>query len=176
MSIRYKFFGAFSVLIAMACGVAFYGYRAVSNSGSLVVRLYDGPLLGINHARSAHAALNEARLLIQPGRGGQPSTEAATKFKDLLASIADDLKIVRERIEDRDVTVAEERADRLIRDWSEAELQVLEPPAEGLVRVPVTFSITRKADAAVAAIDDLVEIVAAYGFNYRMEAEATVAT
>src|SRR5258707_6554818 len=117
MSIRYKFFGAFSVIIALACGLAFYGNRAVSNSGSLVVRLYDGPLLGINHARSAHAALNEARLLIQPGRGGQPSTEAATKFKDLLASIADDLKIVRERIEDWDVTGAEERADCLICDW-----------------------------------------------------------
>jgi diguanylate cyclase (GGDEF)-like protein len=175
MSIRYKFFGAFSVLIALACGLTFYGNRAVSNSGSLVVRLYDGPLLGINHARSAHAALNEARLLIQPGRGGQSSREAATKFKVLLASIADDLKIVRERIEDRDVTAAEERADRLIRVWSDAELQVLEPPAEGLVRVPVTFSITHKADAAVAAIDDLVEFVAAYGFNYRMEAEATVA-
>jgi diguanylate cyclase (GGDEF)-like protein len=174
MSIRYKFFGAFSVLIVLACGLTFYGNRAVSNSGSLVVRLYDGPLLGINHARSAHAALNEARLLIQPGRGGQASREAATRFKNLLANIADDLKIVRERIEDRDVVAAEERAGRLIRDWSEAELQLLEPPAEGLVRVPVTFSIMRKAEAAVAAIDDLVEIVAAYGFNYRMEAEATV--
>ena len=36
----------------------------------------DGPLMGINHARSAHAALNEARLIQQqnlrrsfPGRG-----------------------------------------------------------------------------------------------------------
>lgn len=175
MSIRYKFFGAFSVLIALAVGIAFYGNRAVSNAGGLVVRLYDGPTLGINHARSAHAALNEARLLVGSGFIGQPSKEAVGRFKYLLTSIADDLKIVRERIEDRDVTAAEERANRLTRDWSEAELAVLEPPTGGLVKVPVAFLIAQKADAAVAAIDDLVEIVAAYGFNFRMEAAATVA-
>src|ERR1700751_4288251 len=120
MSIRYKIFGAFSVLIMLACGLAFYGIRGISDSGGLVVRLYDGPLLGINHARSAHAALNEARLLVQPSLSGSPSKEAVGRFKNLLTSIADDLKIVRERIEDRDVSAAESRANRLVRDWSEA--------------------------------------------------------
>lgn len=174
MSIRYKFFGAFSVLIVLAMGIAFFGTRAVSSAGGLVVRLYDGPTLGINHARSAHAALNEARLVLGPGL--QPSKDAVGRFKYLLTGIADDLKIVRDRIEDRDVTAAEERANRLIRDWSEAVLAVLEPPNGGLVKVPVAFRIAQKADAAVAAIDDLVEIVAAYGFHFRMEAAATVAT
>ena len=67
MSIRYKFFCAFSIVIALACGLAFYGMRSIAASGDLVVRLYDGPLMAINHARSAHAALNEARLLMQAG-------------------------------------------------------------------------------------------------------------
>jgi methyl-accepting chemotaxis protein len=58
MSIRYKIFGAFSVVLLLACGIAFYGIRGISETGDLVVRLYDGPLMGINHARSAHAALN----------------------------------------------------------------------------------------------------------------------
>ena len=71
MSIRYKIFGAFILVIALACGLAFYGMRGISSSGDLVVQLYDGPLMGINHARSAHAALNEARLIMQrePQRG-----------------------------------------------------------------------------------------------------------
>lgn len=42
MSIRYKFFGAFSVLIVLAMGIAFFGNRAVSSAGGLVVRLYEG--------------------------------------------------------------------------------------------------------------------------------------
>lgn len=175
MSIRYKFFAAFSVLIALALGITFYSNRAISNASGLVVRLYDGPLLGINHARSAHGALNEARLLLQPDPTGQRPKDAVGRFKYLLSGIADDLKIVRDRIEDRDVTAAEERASRLIREWSEAELAILEPPTGGLVKVPVVFRITQRADAAVAAVDDLVEIVAAYGFNYRMAAAATVA-
>ena len=51
MSIRYKFFFAFSVLVALACFLAFFGFRGIAASGDLVVRLYDGPLMGINHAR-----------------------------------------------------------------------------------------------------------------------------
>ena len=39
----------------------------------------------------------------------------------------------------------------------------------------MSFTVTKKGDAAVAAIDDLVEMVAAYGFDYRTQAEATVA-
>ena len=65
MSIRYKIFGAFSVVILLACGLAFYGIRGISTAGDQVVRLYDGPLMGINHARSAHAGLNDARLIMQ---------------------------------------------------------------------------------------------------------------
>ena len=56
MSIRYKIFGVFSIVIVLACGLAFRGIRGISTSGDLVVRLYDGPLMGINHARSAHAS------------------------------------------------------------------------------------------------------------------------
>ena len=82
MSIRYKIFSAFIILIVLACGLAFYGIRGISNSGDLVVRLYDGPLMGINHARSAHAWLNEARLIMQHGlvegarRDGRPVRKA----------------------------------------------------------------------------------------------------
>jgi methyl-accepting chemotaxis protein len=65
MSIRNKILGAFSVVVLLACAIAFYGIRAISDSGDLVVRLYDGPLMGINHARSAHAGLSEARLILQ---------------------------------------------------------------------------------------------------------------
>jgi methyl-accepting chemotaxis protein len=37
MSIRYKFFCAFSVLVALACGIALYGFGGISKSGDLVV-------------------------------------------------------------------------------------------------------------------------------------------
>jgi hypothetical protein len=43
MSIRYKFFLAFNVLVALGCFLAFFGFRGIAASGDLVVRLYDGP-------------------------------------------------------------------------------------------------------------------------------------
>jgi diguanylate cyclase (GGDEF)-like protein len=174
MSIRYKFFCAFSVLVALACGIALYGFGGISKSGDLVVHLYDGPLMGINHARSAHAALNRARTLIQPGLSEAVPEQTVARFEKLLAEIADDLTIVRERVKDADVTAALEQAENRIRDWSETGLRVLRPPPGGLLMVPMSFSVAEKSDKAAAALDDLVETVAAYGFGYRMEAEASV--
>jgi len=175
MSIRYKFFFAFSVVIALACGLAFYGMRSISTSGDLVVRLYDGPLMGINHARSAHAALNAARLLMQAGlREGAPK-ETVAKIEKLVAGIADDLKVVRDRARTKDVTAALERTETELRGWSEMGLKILKPQAGGLTTLPMPYSVAKKGDAAVAAVDDLVEMVAAYGFDYRTEAEAAVA-
>src|SRR3954463_10363950 len=98
MSIRYKVLGLCSVLMVLACGLAFYGIRGISTSGDLVVRLYDGPLMGINHARSAHAALNEARLIVQRSVNEGASNEAVAKFEKLLRNIFEDLNVVRDRV------------------------------------------------------------------------------
>ena len=98
MSIRYKIFGAFSVVVLLACGIAFYGIRGISDTGDLVVRLYDGPLMGINHARSAHAALNEARVIQEQSVGRGTTGAAVSKFEKLIGNISADLNVVRERV------------------------------------------------------------------------------
>src|SRR3954452_13731984 len=127
MSIRYKFFCAFSVVIALACGLAFYGMRGITTSGDLVVRLYDGPLMGINHARSAHAGLNAARLLMQAGLSNGATKESVATLEKLVAGVTDDLKVVRDRVRTKDVTAALERAETALRDWSQTGLKILKP-------------------------------------------------
>ena len=174
MSIRYKLFGIVCVVISLACALAFYGMRGISASGDLVVRLYDGPLMGINFARSAHAAVNEARLLVQ--RSEDTSKETVAKFEKLITGVSDDLKIVRERVASKDVGAALDHAQAQLRAWADAELKILKPQAGGLTELPAAFTLVQKGDEAVAALDDLVEVVAAYGFSYRTEAEAAVAT
>jgi methyl-accepting chemotaxis protein len=174
MSIRYKFFAAFSVIIALACGLAYYGIRGISASGDLVVRLYDGPLMAINHARSAHAALNEARLLMQRSLSASGSESTIAKLEKLLGEIGEDLKVVRTRTDNKEVTAALAQAEAKFRDWRESGLMIIKPMANGRTTLPLTFSVVQKGDATVAAFDDLVEIVAAYGFDYRREAEGAV--
>ena len=53
MSIRTKLLLAFSIVLALAAGVAGYGIRAVSNADGLVVRLYEQPFMAVSYARSA---------------------------------------------------------------------------------------------------------------------------
>ena len=175
MSIRYKIFGAFSVVIMLACGLAFYGIRGISDSGDLVVRLYDGPLMGINHARSAHAALNEARLLMYRSSVEGTSKEAVTKFEKLIRNVNEDIAVVRGRVHSPNVGKAREKVESSLKQWSASVLKILKPADGGQAEIPAAFVVARQGDAAIAAIDDLVEMVAAYGFDYRTEAEAAVA-
>src|SRR5258708_36116826 len=174
MSIRIKIFGVLSVILALACGLVFYGIHCISATGSLVVQLYDGPLMGINHARAAHAELNEARLILQQGQSVEASSEAAAKFEKLLQGTFEDLGVVRDRIQAASIRPAREKAESKIRDWSNAALKILKPAPGGLTELPTTFSVMKLGQEAVSAVDDLVEMVAAYGYDYRTEAEAGV--
>jgi methyl-accepting chemotaxis protein len=175
MSIRYKIFGAFSVVVLLACAIAFYGIRGISDAGDLVVRLYDGPLMGINHARSAHAALNEARLILQQIVSNGTSSGAAAKFEKLTGNIFEDLQVVRDRVPAKSVSAARDKAEASIRDWSGVVLKLIKPVSGGVTDIPTNFALAQQGDDAVAAIDDLVEMVAAYGYEYRTEAEGAVA-
>ncbi|KRR16215.1 hypothetical protein CQ14_27520 [Bradyrhizobium lablabi] len=174
MSIRYKIFGAFSVVILLACGLAFYGIQGISTAGDLVVRLYDGPLMGINHARSAHAGLNEARLIMQRSLTEGTTSEAVARFEKLVRNISEDLNVVRDRVQGANAKAAREKAEASLRGWSNAGLKILKPAPGGLTEIPTIFTLNQQGDEAVAALDDLVELVAAYGFDYRTEAEASV--
>jgi methyl-accepting chemotaxis protein len=175
MSIRYKIFGAFSVVILLACGLAFYGIRGISDSGDLVVRLFDGPLMGINHARSAHAAVNEARLLMYRSSVEGSSKDTVAKFEKLAKGAGEDLAVVRDRVPSPNVSKAREKAEAGLKQWSASVLKILKPAEGGQTEIPAAFVVARQGDAVVAAVDDLVEMVAAYGFEYRTEAEGAVA-
>ena len=175
MSIRYKIFGAFTVVVLLACGIAFFGIRGISETGDLVVRLYDGPLMGINHARSAHTALSEARVIQEQSVGKGATGAAVSKFEKLIGNISADLNVVRERVRTQAVNAAREKAEARIRDWSESVLKVLKPSSGGATEIPTNIVISKQVDDAVAAIDDLVEMVAAFGYDYRTEAEGAVA-
>jgi len=174
MSIRIKIFGVLTVILALACGLVFYGIHCISATGSLVVQLYDGPLMGINHARAAYAELNEARLILQQGQSVEASSEAAAKFEKLVKGIFEDLGVVRDRIQAANMRPAQEKAENKVREWSNAAVKILKPAPGGLTELPTTFTVAKLGQEATAAVDDLVEMVAAYGYNYRTDAEAYV--
>ena len=103
------------------------------------------------------------------------TSEAVARFEKLVRNISEDLSVVRDRVQSATVKAAREKAEASLRGWSGAGLKILKPVPGGLTEIPTTFSLTQQGDEAVAALDDLVELVAAYGFDYRTEAEASVA-
>ena len=119
--------------------------------------------------------LNEARLIMQRSLIDGATSEAVARFEKLIRNIFEDLSVVRDRVQSASVKTAREKAEAGLRGWSGAGLKILKPAPGGLTEIPTTFSLMQQGDEAVAALDDLVELVAAYGFDYRTEAEASVA-
>jgi methyl-accepting chemotaxis protein len=175
MSIRLRILAVLSVMLALACGLAFYGLRGINATGDLVVRLYDGPLMAVNHARSAHAELNAALLILKSSESTGASQEVTARYEKLLKAMFEDLDVVRERVHAGNVNAAREQAGKKLRDWSDAALKILKPAPNGLTELPTAFLVSKLGADAVASVDDLVELVAAYGFEFRNEAEAEVA-
>src|SRR5262249_44016924 len=175
MSIRLRILAVLSVMLALACGLAFYAIPAIDSAGQLVVRLYDRPLIGINHPPPPPAALNEARPIPQQGQSVGASTGSLAKFEKLASAISEDLTVVRDRIQTANVNTVREKAEGRVREWTSAALKILKPTPGGLTEVPTSFAVKKLGDDAVASVDDLVEMVAAYGYDFRNEAEATVA-
>jgi methyl-accepting chemotaxis protein len=174
MSIRVRILAVLGAMLALACGLALYGVRGIASTGDLAVRLYDGPLMGINHARAAHAAINEARLVLMQAQSVGASAEAGAKFDGLVKGISEDLAVVRDRIHSANVDATRERAEREVKAWSDAALQMLKPPSGGLTELPATFTVAKLGGQAVATLDDLVEMVAAFGYEFRNQAESQV--
>jgi methyl-accepting chemotaxis protein len=175
MSIHLRVVAVLSLLLALVCGVAFYGVRSITQAGDLAIRLYDGPLMAISHARSAHIAFNEARRVLMQAESNGSSTAVVAKFEALINDINGDLGVVRERVPAANVNDARMKAEGRVHDWSDAALKLLKSTPDGLTELPTAFTIGKLGDDAVAAIDDLVEITAAYGFDFRNEAEAQAA-
>jgi methyl-accepting chemotaxis protein len=177
MSILYKLLLGFGVVLAMAAGVAVYGLREVSGAGDLVVRLYDQPFMAASHARAAQARFNEVRaamerrLLLREAASGSGVAALQAGMKD----VNEELKVVTERLGQSRSTDSVSKADGLARDWFQAGMQIIKPPAQGLTELPSSAAVIAKGDAVAEAIDLLVEEASAFGFEFRTAAEATVA-
>ena len=86
-------------------------------------------------ARSAHAGLNEARVIKQRSLTDGATSEAVAQFEKLVRNISEDLSVVRERVQSANDKTAREKAEARLREWSDAGLKILNP-MPGAVRLP----------------------------------------
>jgi methyl-accepting chemotaxis protein len=176
MSIRYKLLIAFSVIVLFATAVAVYGMHLVANSSTLVVRLYDGPMMAVSHARAAQMQFAEARRAMERGlilRDAAPPSNMAL-LNDSMKQFVSDMKVVRERMPSASGEI--DKIVALAEDWLRMGLTYLKPPAGGLVQLPLTSAVVAKGNDVMNAIDLVVENANAYGFDFRSQAESSAAS
>ncbi len=155
--------------------LAAYSHSTISETGNLVLQLYDKPFMAVNYARAAHAKFNLARALMERGLNS-PST-AGEILPSLDAQVQDiflDLQVVRDRTDDASVIKAIGTAQGRIQQWYEEGLRLLKPPPGGLNALPMLQTVESSAARAASSIDTVVELAAAHGFDLRSESQKAV--
>jgi methyl-accepting chemotaxis protein len=177
MSIRSKLLLAFSIVLALAAGVAGYGIRAISNADGLVVRLYEQPFMAVSYARSAQVKFAYARAAMERRFSLQGAARQSNDvvMKTAISDVMEDLTVVGQRLTQVEHLKRLADAKQLTQDWYRMGLQFIEPPADGVTQAPLSTNVMSQADTVAAAIDRVVEDASEYGFKFRSQAKAEVA-
>ncbi len=178
MSIRLKLLLAFSVTVLLAAGVAGYGFLLISSANSLVVGLYDGPMMGVNYARSAQLDFAKARRAIEKAVVlHEPVTAAELASIDgSMKQLVADIGVVKGRI--GSAPGFDQGLDKILplaEDWYNNGMRYLRPPKGGVTELPLPDTVVSKGNAVGEALDLIAENAGAYGFNFRSDAEAAAA-
>ncbi len=172
MSLGQKFYLTFGLLASLAVGLAAYGVFASGRTGTLVVHLFNQPLMQVNYARAATASLNEARGVMNSAVLLGPSPGAVARLEELHADIEEALQIVRQRDDDGSILNAIDAAGSSVSDWFNTGRLILAPPDNGITQLPMPAVLDRQIALAVGRLNDLVQLVAAQGYADRLRAEA----
>jgi methyl-accepting chemotaxis protein len=178
MSIRLKLLLAFSVVVLLAAGVAGYGYQLISSSSALVVRLYDGPLMAVNSARSAQLSFSEARRAVEKSiaLGDKANQEDLARIEEAMGQFSQDLGVVKERMAGAvGYNEGIAKVAPLAEAWYKLGMEFLKPPAAGVTKLPLAEEVIAKGQEVQSAIDSIVEYASAYGNNFRTDADAMAA-
>jgi len=178
MTIRLKLLLAFSAIVLLAAGVAVYGLVLISSTSTMVVRLYDGPMMAVNYARSAQLDFAEARRVIEKAIMLREAPNAA-EFAAIDGSIKkflSDLVVVKERTAAAaGLNESVDKIKSLVDAWYKEGMSYLKPPAGGVTQLPLASDVIARGNVIRDALDTVVENASAYGFNFRSDAEATAA-
>lgn len=178
MSIRYKLLVAFSLVVLLAAGVAFYGKQVVSQTSALAVELYDGPLMAVSHARSAQFNFGVARQALDRATAMHEiaSAKIAERVDESMKLFFEDIDVVRSRTAGSEAQDKVDRALALANEWFAAASQYVKPAGGGAVELPVASVLAARGDQVAEALEVLVEAASAFGFEFRSRAQEEAAS
>ena len=175
MSVRLKIYAGFSALIALAALLALYGGWQITQVSKLAISLYDGPLMGINHSRAAHYQMLQARTILKQGiSGGADIHAVGGEFERSVGLLGEDLQVVRARVRDDQVLSHLNAIDRDLAEWVRSGLAILKSDRAGVTALPIPADVVAQGEKLAVRFDDLVELIASYGYRFRVQAMAEI--
>lgn len=176
MSIRHKLLLAFSVVVLLAAGVAGYGYHLISTTSSLVVGLYDGPMMAATYAKSAQLNFERVRRTVERAivLREQLSEKQLAQVDEVMKKLVTDIGVVKERMGNADgfndgIDALVPRAD----EWYKASMNYLKPSKAGMTKLPLAQVIIADGNSVSDGLDLVAENASAYGYNFRAAADET---
>ncbi|MET4697469.1 signal transduction histidine kinase [Constrictibacter sp. MBR-5] len=165
-TLRRKIFLAFLAMAAITGLLGYQGVRWIGESGRLVARTYDEPLMAINYARAALANFNALEAVA--ARSALEADPVARerlsqRSEEILLDLYDDLDIVAGRSATARAEGAAAEVRRAVARWD----AVRRDAGAGLDAWPL---LDQAADAAREQLDILVNLAAGDGFIGRQRA------
>src|SRR5215470_6478739 len=176
MSIRNKLLAAFGIVVLLGAAVAIYGNWIVGRSGDMIVKLYDGPLMAVSHARRAQLSFAQAyRAAEQSLFIHDSSALSSAAFEKAMEQFRDDMKVVDERLPKDNSDNQIDTTIKLADEWAKMVIVRMKPPAGGALELPLVSMVQAKGQEVADLVDLVVEAASAYGFQFRADSEAMAA-
>ncbi len=173
VTIRGKILLAFCAMAAITVLLGFFALNSVADSGRLVVKTYDKPLMAISYARLALSNFTEMKLAFAQRTTNIDDNQQQLFDKTiakLLGSLKASLGVAEERSLSREAAGASHKAVMAVAKWDTTRQKLMSGSGD-----PATKSLlNQQAFAVVSAIDSLVEFTATDGFRHREKALASI--
>lgn len=179
MTIRQQLVASFLLIIVLSGGLGFMAVRSVSQVGSLVTGMYEGPLAGISFARSAQTHFADAfRHMLTAVRLSQDFGSQADRdrINEAFDAFLDDLQVVIERMPGQAIR---EKVDAVIATataWKAEGDKLLGGVKGGgvVVAIPTATVLEQQGERIYEAIGGVVEDAAVAGYMFSMNADQLV--
>jgi len=169
-TLRGKIFIAFLAIVAITGLLGYQGVQWLAESGGLIARTYDRPLMTINYARAALARFNAleaavARAALEADMDQRAGL--AARIDTLDVDLAEDLDVVADRSQSARAQAAVAEVRRAVARWKALRVQVVDA---GGYDAGAWRLLDQAAGEAREELDILVNLAAGDGFIGRQRA------
>ncbi len=174
MSIRHKLLFAFSAVVLLMAAVTGYGFYLITSTSSLVVGLYEGPMMAANSARTLQLNFAKVRRSVEKSILVRDSETDIATVDSFMQTLTADLATLKHRM--AKAQGFNDGIDTILpmaQDWYKTSAMFLKVGDADRAKLPPPQMVIDAGDTLGDAIDMVAENAGVYGTIFRAAAEST---